>query len=83
MLFLHQTSLGKQAFLVPQHYVALQVPPILVPKPGWLTLFLLMLFEDELRLYQLGGGAHFPIIVLPTQWRLCDSTIGHVVLLRV
>jgi hypothetical protein len=55
----------------------LQGHSILVPKPGWLALFLPELVEGELRLCQRFGGvelAHLPFLVFlltEAQWRLC------------
>jgi hypothetical protein len=86
VLFLHQTSLGEKDFPVLQHFVSLRVLLVLVSKPGWLILFLPVLVEGELRLYQLSGGvglAHLPTLVLPVQWRLRGWTEGPVVPLRV
>jgi hypothetical protein len=86
VFFLHQTSLLEKDFLVLQHCISLQVLLVLVSNPGWLDLFLPMLIEGELRLYQLGGGvglAHLPILVLLVQWRLCSWIVGLVVPLEV
>jgi hypothetical protein len=75
MLFLHQTSLGEQAFLVLQHCIVLQVLLVLVSNPGCLALFLPVLVKGELQPYWLDSGvelAHLPILALPVQWTLCS-----------
>jgi hypothetical protein len=85
MIFLRPTSLGEQDFSILQHCVSLLVPLLLVSKPGWIVLFLLVLVKGELRLYQLSSGvelAHLPILALPGQWRLCGWTVGLVVPLK-
>jgi hypothetical protein len=89
VIFLRQTLLGEKYFPILQCCIVLQVPLTLASRPGWLVLFLLVLVEGDIQLYQLVGGvrlAHLPTLVLPmagTQWRLRDWTKGHAIPLRV
>jgi hypothetical protein len=81
VLFLHPTSLGDQDFPVLQYCIVLQGLHVLVPKPGWLALFLPKLVEGKLRLYQRFGGvelAHLLVLVFlltEAQWRLRGWTV--------
>jgi hypothetical protein len=87
--FLHQTSLGDKFFPIRKLDVVLQVLLVLVPKPGWLVLFYLVLIEGKLRLYQRDGGfgmAHLPVLVFSmteVQWGLHDWTVVPTALLGV
>ena len=56
MIFLHRTFLGERYFHVLHLDTDLKVHLALASRPGWLVLFLLVLVEGELQLYQLVSG---------------------------
>ena len=88
-LSLGQTLYGDQYSPTLQLCIVLQVCLALSSRHGWLVLFLLILIEAELLLYQLVSGfglAHLPTLVLPmagVQWTLRHWNEGFVVPLRV
>jgi hypothetical protein len=89
MLFIPRTLIGEQSFPILQCCNVLQVCLALASRPSWLVLFILLIVEGKLRLYEKVGGvglAHLPTLVLPmvgVQLILPNWTEGPIVPLRV